>query len=63
MASKTTGAPDELLSIEALQQKHKTPAAVMAGVKIQTGWRAGKYVTDTDYLAAINRFLTGKVGS
>lgn len=63
MATKATAAPEELLSIEALQQKHKTPAAVLAGVKTQTGWRAGKSVSEADYLAAITKFKTGKVGS
>ncbi len=63
MAAKTLGAPEDLLSLEALQQKHKTPAAVLAGVKTQTGWRAGKSLTEADYLAAIKKFLTGKVGS
>ncbi len=62
MATKTTAAPEALLSIEALQEKHKTPAAVLAGVKTQTGWRAGKSVTEADYLAASSKFLTGRVG-
>ncbi len=63
MASKTTAASTDILPIEALQQKYKTPAAVMAGVKIQTGWRAGKSVSEADYLAAVQKFMTGKVGS
>ena len=62
MATKTTAAPSELISVEELRHKHKTPAAVLAGVRIQKGWRYGKYVTEAEYLAAVKEFLSGRAG-
>lgn len=42
--------------LEELKQKHDTPDAVFEGVKAANGWRAGKAVTETEYVAAVNTF-------
>lgn len=45
--------------MERLQQAHKTPPAVFAGVCAANSWRPGKCLTETEYLAAVKQFTNG----
>lgn len=56
MATKKEQGTPELLTLEALQVRHRTPPAVFAGVCAAQGWRAGKQLTDQDYTAAVAAF-------
>lgn len=46
-----------LSTIEVLRDKCKTPARVFEGLKIHQDWKAGKMVTEEDYLKAQTQFL------
>lgn len=55
--SKTKTSPPELLSIEELKEKYKTPDKVFNGIKAAENWRAGKAVTEADYQKALDGFM------
>lgn len=48
---------DVLKTIEVWAEQEKTPAYVLAGVKVRRNWVSGKEVTLKDYQAAVNGFL------
>ena len=48
--------PQELLSIDTLREKHKTPWSVFAGMCAASNWRPGKAVTEEAFLRAISDF-------
>lgn len=52
----------ELLPVEQHQRESGISAPVMAGVMTQQGWRKGKCVSRADFLSAVKKFRTGKVG-
>ena len=65
MANKTTRPesaageirqPEQLLGINALREKHKTPWSVFAGVCAANNWRPGKAVTEEAFLRAVSDF-------
>ena len=42
--------------LEELKEKCNTPDAVFEGVKAANGWKAGKAVTEAEYMAAVKAF-------
>lgn len=58
--AETTGAP-QLVPIEELQSRHKTPAAIFCGVMAAKGWKPGKHVEENEYIRAVAEFLGSPV--
>lgn len=56
MATKKEQGAPELLTMEALQARYRTPPAVFAGVCAAQGWRAGKQLAEQEYTAAVAAF-------
>lgn len=54
--------PPELLSIEELKEKNKTPNRVFEGIKAAENWRSGKAVTEADYQKALDGFMKSPMG-
>lgn len=50
---------DVMKSIEVWAEQEKTPAYVLAGVKVRKNWVSGKETTLKDYQTAVNGFLKG----
>lgn len=48
--------PEEFTEVGRLRMKHKIPRAVFAGVCAAQGWRAGKSVTEAEFLGAVKQF-------
>lgn len=46
----------ELMTLEELRRAQGTGAAVFAGACAMNGWRAGKLLSEAEYLAGIKRF-------
>lgn len=51
-----------LESIEDLCERHRVPRWARAGLMVRMGWAAGKRVTESEFLAAWNTWLTSRVG-
>lgn len=51
-----------VLSIEELRIKKKTAQAVFDGTCSANGWMAGKRITEQEYDAAVEKFLSGGIG-
>jgi len=51
--------PVEMRTIEELAEKNNVPRWAMAGLKVARGWGAGKVVTEAEFLAALNSWLSG----
>jgi hypothetical protein len=63
MANKTTtNTPPELLSIEELKEKNKTPDRIFEGITAAENWKTGKAVTQEDYEKALEGFLKSPMG-
>lgn len=72
MANKTTTntpaatAPSprgpSLVEIDILRQTHKVDRATFAGVCAAQGWATGKAVTESEFLAAVNKFKQSPMG-
>ena len=58
----TTNTPPELLSIEELKEKNKTPDRIFEGVKAAENWKPGKAVKQEDYETALKGFLESPMG-
>lgn len=58
----TTNTPPELLSIEKLKEKNKTPDKVFEGVKAAEKWKTGKAVSQEVYETALKGFLESPMG-
>lgn len=56
--AKTTMQP-ELLPIEDLAAKQKTPPWAFEGLKARKRWAAGKQVTEQEYIESLREFLEG----
>lgn len=69
MASKTTkpaGQPEqtqELLSIDALREKHKIKRPIFAGVCAANDWKPGKAMTEEAFLKAVADFAGAPMGA
>lgn len=50
---------DEIYTIEELRDKHHTPKAVFNAVCISMGWRSEKMLRESEYIAAIKKWLGG----
>lgn len=58
MSEKKTEIQEEVFqTIEELQAKHQVSRTVMEGVKAANSWRAGKQVTEKEFLKAWDLFL------
>ena len=72
MATKTQKAtpPEEvcgaenrkLHTIEALRKQHKIKAPIYAGTCTANGWRPGRMMTESDFLAAVEKFTGSPTG-
>lgn len=52
----------ELISIEALKQKYKTPEVTFCGACARRHWRAGQQIAEGDYVKAVEEFLKAPLG-
>lgn len=52
----------EFAAVEELQKRFSTPKAVYDGTKAMMGWRAGKQLTEAEYIKAVERFSTAAAG-
>ena len=52
----TKNKDQELKPLEELRRAQGTGAAVFAGACAMNGWRAGKLLSEAEYLAGIKRF-------
>lgn len=50
---------DVLKTIEVWSEQEKTPAHILAGVKVRRNWVSGKEVTLKEYQVAVNGFVKG----
>ena len=50
---------DVLKTIEAWSEQERTPAHILAGVKVRRNWVRGKEVTLKEYQAAVNGSVKG----
>lgn len=50
---------DVLKTIEVWSEQEKTPAHILAGVKVRRNWVSGKEVNLKEYQAAVNGFVKG----
>lgn len=50
---------DVLKTIESWSEQERTPAHILAGVKVRRNWVSGKEVTLKEYQAAVNGFVKG----
>ncbi|MDZ4042913.1 MAG: hypothetical protein U1D96_05385 [Eubacteriales bacterium] len=55
-------AATKLVAIEHLAKRFKAPAWVLAGMMQRHNWGAGKELSEQEFLAAGNAFLTGPAG-
>lgn len=72
MANKTTTttpdatpAPSQdpsLVEVNILRQTHKVDRATFAGVCAAQGWATGKAVTESEFLAAVEKFKQSPMG-
>lgn len=46
----------QVFKIEELQIKYNTPSAIYEGAKAQNGWRAGRVLSEDEYLKSIEQF-------
>lgn len=60
---KETPKADPMKTIEAMAQKAGINKSVLAGVKVNEGWTAGKEVTTEQFDAAVKRFLDSPLDS
>ncbi|PYG86735.1 hypothetical protein LY28_02761 [Ruminiclostridium sufflavum DSM 19573] len=60
--NKNTVPAPQVVSIEELQQKKKTPAPTFSGVCAAMGWKAGKMVTENEFDAAVRKFSGSPIG-
>lgn len=51
----------EFKTIEFLQEKHQVKDHIFEGVKAANNWKAGKQVTETEFLKECNAFLKAPV--
>lgn len=51
------GGAAELLPIEQLRDKHKIGRAAFAGMCAANGWKPGKVMSETGFLAAATEFM------
>lgn len=51
----------QLIDIEQLKNKFDTSDAVYHGVKAAEGWKPGRQVSEKDYAAAVENFLSGSI--
>ncbi|NPV89816.1 MAG: hypothetical protein HPY50_03445 [Firmicutes bacterium] len=58
----TAETPPELLSIEELKRRNRTPDRVFEGMKAAENWKTGKSVTQADYEKALKGFLESPMG-
>lgn len=54
--AETSEAP-QLATLEELQAKHGTSAAIFTGLMAAQGWKPGKQVTEDAYKQAVSDFL------
>ncbi len=47
----------ELVKIEELAEKNEVNASILAGVKVATGWKCGRKVTEKEFKIAVSKFL------
>ena len=55
--AEQTGSP-KVFTIEQLRSEKKISRAVFAGVCSAQGWKAGKTVTEAEFLEAVKQFTT-----
>lgn len=54
--------PVQRIEVGQLRMKHNISRAVFAGVCAAQGWRAGKSVTETEFLGAVDQFTGAPMG-
>lgn len=52
--------PIELESIEALAERYRVPGWQMAGLRVRTGWRPGKFVSVDEFQRALRALLASR---
>lgn len=52
----------QLLGIEELKDKRKTPSSIFSGMCAAYGWKPGKVVTEEEYDAAVAAFSGSPIG-
>ena len=72
MANKTTNTTpatvlassegSSLVEINTLRQKHNVDKATFAGVCAAQNWATGKVVSESEFLAAVDKFKTSPMG-
>ena len=65
MAAKTNppAAEQVMLPVDALREKHHISAGVIAGACGVNGWKPGRQMTETEFLAGISRFTDAPMRS
>lgn len=56
MAEQRPKPPEEFTEVGRLRTKHNISRAVFAGVCAAQGWKAGKFVTEAEFLGAVKQF-------
>lgn len=56
MAEQRPETPARYVEVGQLRMKHNISRAVFAGVCAAQGWRAGKFVTEAEFLGAVKQF-------
>ncbi|WP_299427216.1 hypothetical protein [uncultured Meiothermus sp.] len=59
MANNENKSVAELPTVEQLADQHAIPAWTLAGVRVREGWPVGQRVAESEFVAAVERFLTG----
>lgn len=55
-AEQQPEAPAQYIEVGQLRMKHNISRAVFAGVCAAQGWKAGKFVTEAEFLGAVKQF-------
>lgn len=56
------GDAEVLVTIEELARRHQVPGWVLAGLKVANKWGAGKQLTEAEFIAARDKWLSGPMG-
>lgn len=61
MATKKEQEASQLLTLEALRARHRTPPALFEGACAAQGWRPGRQLTEQEYTAAVAAFADASI--
>ena len=61
--SPATEQAQTLLPVDMSREKHHISAGVFAGACGVNGWKPGRQMTETEFLAGIDRFMNAPMGA